>query len=481
MQRVRMAGAVVVLGGVMLSGGDASAQAAPRSGAATDTTTAAALSSAFRAATTRTLPSVVFIAVEQTTLPPRVDQPDRIPDRFREYFRLPPQEQPREGTGSGFVIDRDGYILTNTHVVADATRMTVRMMDGREYTARLVGSDISSDIAVIKIDARRGEQFPVATLGDSEELRVGDWVLALGNPLGLDFTVTAGIVSAKGRQISDGLEDFIQTDAAINPGNSGGPLIDLFGRVVGINSAIFGTNRFVGYGFAVPINLARRVVGDLREFGYLRRPLLGVEIRAVRAVDAEIYGLSEIRGVFVAAVDPTGPAHQAGVRAGDVILTLGDQDVRDDTHLVTALAESRPGEPVQLGVLREGKRRNIAVTLGEFPRPPARPEPRPAEPREDAEQVLGFTVRELTQADVGRLGYRGDAGVVVEKVIPFSGAYYTQFVREGAILIALNGKRVRSPAEIREIARAIKPGSAISVLIFDVENGERVLNFRARY
>jgi serine protease Do len=479
MVRVGMAAAALALSGIAGGRGGASAQE-PQRAVAADTTTAAALSSAFRAAATRTLPSVVFIAVEQTTLAPRADQLDRIPEQFREYFRLPQNEQPREGTGSGFIIDSDGHILTNTHVVAEATRLTVRMMDGREYSARLVGSDVSTDIAVIKVDARPGEQFPVAALGDSENLRVGDWVLALGNPLGLDFTVTAGIVSAKGRQISDGLEDFIQTDAAINPGNSGGPLIDLFGRVVGVNAAIFGTNRFVGYGFAVPINLARRVVGDLREFGYLRRPMLGVEIRAIRAVDAEIYNLPEIRGVFVAAVEPTGPAGKAGVRAGDVILTLDGHDMRDDTHLVTALAEARPGQPVQLGVIRDDKRQMISVTLGEFPRPPQLPS-RPAEPREQTEQVLGFTVRELTPADSERRGYRGEGGVVVQRVIQFSDAYYTQYLREGAILLALNGRRVRSPAEVQEIARSIKPGSAISIVLFDVENGERVLNFRARY
>jgi serine protease Do len=480
MQRVRLTATVLVLSG-MVGGTAASAQPAPRGvPAAADTTTAAALSSAFRAAATRTLPAVAFIAVEQVGLAARPDQLDRIPEQFREYFRVPPQDQPREGTGSGFVIDADGHILTNTHVVADATQLTVRLMDGREYSARLVGSDVSTDIAVIKIEARPGEQFPVAELGDSEQLRVGDWVLALGNPLGLDFTVTAGIVSAKGRQISDGLEDFIQTDAAINPGNSGGPLIDLFGRVVGINSAIFGMNRFVGYGFAVPINLARRVVRDLREFGYLRRPLLGVEIRAVRAVDAELYRLAEVRGVFVAAVTPTGPAGKAGIHAGDVILTLNGADVRDDTHLITALAEGRPGQAVALGVLREGVRKNISVTLGEFPRP-AQPVSRPVEPPEEAEQVLGFTVRELTPADSERRGYRGDGGVIVNRVVQFSGAYYTQYVREGAILLALNGKRVRSPADVHAVARDLHAGSAISVVLFDAEYGERVLNFRARH
>jgi serine protease Do len=197
-------------------------------------------------------------------------------------------------------------------------------------------------------------------------------------------------------------------------------------------------------------------------------------------VDAEIYGLSEVRGVFVSTVDPAGPAGTAGVRAGDVILTLDGHDLRDDTHLVTALADSRPGQPVQLGLLRDGRRMNVSVTLGEFPRP-VQPQSRPVEQRAAAEQVLGFGVRELTPADSERRGYSGEGGVVVARVIQFSGAFYTQYVREGAILLALNGKRVRSPADVHASARDLAPGSAISVVMFDAENGERVLNFRARY
>jgi len=200
----------------------------------------------------------------------------------------------------------------------------------------------------------------------------------------------------------------------------------------------------------------------------------------VRAVDAEVYNLSEIRGVFVSAVAPAGPAGTAGMRAGDVILKLNDQDVRDYSHLVTALAESRPGQPVHLGVLRGGKMQNVAVTLGEFARP-AQPPSRPPDPRDELQPVLGFTVRALSPADAERRGYRGEGGVVVERVIQFSDAFDTQFLREGAILLVLNGKRVRSPADVQELARAIKPGSAISVVIFDIENGERALNFRARY
>jgi serine protease Do len=453
------------------------------SGALADTTAALALSSAFRTAAERTLPSVVFIAVEQTLPHARSDQLDMIPEQFRDFFRLPPGDQPRRGTGSGFIIDSDGHILTNTHVVADASRLTVRLLDGREYTARVVGSDVSTDVAVIKIELRPGESLPVAPLGDSENLRVGDWVLALGNPLGLDFSVTAGIVSAKGRTIPRGgaqLESFIQTDAAINPGNSGGPLIDLFGRVVGVNSAIFGSDRFVGYGFAVPIRLARRVAGDLLEFGYLRRPQLGARVGSVRAVDAEVYNLTEVRGAVIAAIDPQdGPAATAGLRPGDVVLALNGQPIRDDVHFITSLAEHRPGERVTLGIVRDGRSMDVAVQLGEFARPP-QPRAAPAERNDRPEQVLGFTVRDLTPAEAGRAGFRGEGGVVLESV-PENTAAWLVNLREGAIVLAINGQRVRNAQHVREIARNIQPGSAVSLLVWDRElRGEMVVNYRTR-
>jgi serine protease Do len=446
-----------------------------------DTTAALALSGAFRQAAERTLPAVVFISVEQTVPTAREEQLDLIPEQFRDMFRLPPsQNQPRTGRGSGFIIDGTGHILTNTHVVADASRLTVQLLDGREYMATVVGYDVSTDIAVIRIEPRAGETLPVAELGDSERMRIGDWVLALGNPLGLDFTVTAGIVSAQGRQISgSNLESFIQTDAVINPGNSGGPLIDLFGRVIGVNSAIFGSDRFVGYGFAVPINLARRVTDDLLEYGYMRRPLLGAVLRAVTAADAEVYRLPEVRGTHVVGVSPAGPAARGGLRAGDVVLSLNDLAIRDDTHLITSLAQLQPGERVRLGIWRDGRRQDVAVELGEFDRPPQRtaaaPEPGGTEP----EQILGFTVRELAEGDAMRLGYRGEGGVLVREVVPY-GAAQQVGIQRGAIVLAINGQRVRSPAHARDLAGRITPGAAVSLMLYDREYGERVINYRTR-
>ncbi|MGH7447597.1 MAG: PDZ domain-containing protein, partial [Longimicrobiales bacterium] len=308
--------------------------------------------------------------------------------------------------------------------------------------------------------------------------RVGDWVLALGNPLGLNFTVTAGIVSATGRQISQGdlqLESFIQTDAVINPGNSGGPLIDLFGRVVGINSAIFGSDRFVGYGFAVPVTLARRVMSDLLEFGYLRRPQLGVAVAPVTAVEAELYNLREVRGALITAVQDTLPAQRAGLRIGDIILSVNGSDIDDHAELITRLAALRPNQEVVLGILRAGNRQNVTVTLGEFPRPETPAQPGRQTPQDAPEQVLGFAVTELTPELAQRAGYRGEGGVMVVGM-PQRGAA----VRQGEIVLSINGQRVRSPQQVREIARNIAPGSAVSLTVYDPVMGEMLRTYRTR-
>jgi serine protease Do len=443
-----------------------------------DTATALALSSAFRAAAERTLPAVVYIMVEQPQ-PLAGGESIEIPEEFRRMlppgYAPPSASVPQRGTGSGFIFDAQGHILTNTHVVAEASRLTVRLVDGREYAARVVGTDISTDIAVIRIEPAPGEVLPMAPLGESSALRVGDWVLALGSPLGLDFTVTAGIVSAKGRQISqlsDGLESFIQTDAVINPGNSGGPLIDLFGRVIGVNSAIFGSDRFVGYGFAVPIDLARRVSADLLEHGYLRRPMLGASIGSVSAADAEVYGLPEVRGVVISGVTRDGPAARAGIHPGDVVLSLDGEPVRDNTHLLTALADRRPGQRVSLGIHRDGRPRTIPVELAEFPRPPRASTPARNGPRD---HVLGFTVRDLNPTDARRAGFAGEGGVMVESLMQSDAP-----VGPGSIILAINGQRVRSAEQVRELARSIPPGSAVSLRVHHRDYGEVVYNYRTR-
>ncbi|HEY0809925.1 MAG TPA: trypsin-like peptidase domain-containing protein, partial [Longimicrobiales bacterium] len=293
---------------------------------AIDTTTAVRLSAAFRGASEQALPSVVHIRVTTQATARRTTQ-RTLPFPFFDDNEDPQQPRRGMGTGSGFVFDGRGYILTNNHVVENAERVLVTFVDGREYTAQVIGSDPQTDVGVIKIEPRNGERFAPVSLGSSDDTHVGDWVIALGNPLNLQFTVTAGIVSAKGRALGilergganagTGLESFIQTDAAINPGNSGGPLIDLRGRVVGINSAIESpTGFFAGAGFAIPIDLARKVAGDIIEFGHVRRPRLGVEVGPVSAADAEAFRLPAVAGAVMRAVTPGQPAARAGIEMG---------------------------------------------------------------------------------------------------------------------------------------------------------------------
>jgi serine protease Do len=405
-----------------------------------------------------------------------------IPEQLRPFFEqfgleVPDSVEvpPQQGTGSGFIVDASGLIMTNHHVVGEATRIGVRLQDGREYEARLVGSDPNTDVALIRIEPRAGELLPVAKLGDSDDLRVGDWVLALGNPLGFDFTVTAGIVSAKGRQLvsrETALEAYIQTDAAINRGNSGGPLVDLYGRVVGMNTAISGPT-FVGYGFAVPIDLARRVAEDLQRYGYVRRPRIGVYVQDVTAVDAEVYGLREVRGAEVTAVQPGQPGAEAGLHAGDVVLAIDGQQVRDRTDFTERLARRQPGDRVELSVWRDGAERRIPVRLGEFERA-APSQAVPASGTQAAPERLGFTVRALTAAESRRSGARGVAIAAVERTSPVAGQ-----VRPGSLLLSINGSPVGSEADVARVARAVNPGTAVSLRVLDSELGEMVVNYRA--
>ncbi|HEV2131318.1 MAG TPA: trypsin-like peptidase domain-containing protein [Longimicrobiaceae bacterium] len=445
-----------------------------------DTATANALSSTFRAAAERALPAVVFIGVEQEIV---AGQATPVPEPFRRFFGLPPEGfelPPRQGSGSGFIFDETGHVLTNHHVVADATRVLVRLLDGREYDAEVIGGDASTDVAVLRISAGEGEGLPAAALGDSDEVRVGDWVLALGNPLGLDFTVTAGIVSAKGRQLTGratALESFIQTDAAINPGNSGGPLIDLLGRVVGINSAISGGPRFIGYGFAVPVNLAHRVAADLIRYGYVRRPRIGVGVNDVTAVDAEAYGLPEVAGAEVVSVEERSPAAAAGLRVGDVILELDGRPLPDAAALTTALAQREPGERVTLTIFRSGRRQTVTVQLAEFPRPEVGR--RPVADGTRPELLLGFSVIPLTSQIAARLGLREQTGVVVAEIVPYSPAA-SAGMRPGQLILSINAQEVSSPADVARMAESLRPGLVVSVRVRDPQVGETIFNFRAR-
>lgn len=454
---------------------------------AIDTSAAARLSSAFRSAADQALPAVVSIQVSSTRRVVRGQPP--IFRFFPDFPGLPnaPREfdAPMQGTGSGFIFDERGYIMTNRHVVNDADRVVVTLSDGREYNATVVGTDAMTDVAVLKIEPEETSRLPVALLGDSDRLQVGDWVLALGNPLGLDFTVTAGIVSAKGRSIGilnneseAPLEAFIQTDAAINPGNSGGPLVDLRGRVVGVNTAIASrTGYYAGYGFAIPIAVARKVASDLVEFGAVRRPRLGVGVNDVTAVDAEVYGLEEIAGAEVAQVQAGTPAAKAGLQLGDVIVALDGEKIHNAADLITRLAQRQPGERVKLELIRNGKRQNVTVELGQFDTESSRDRSRKARP--EAEELLGFRTEPLTPERARRLDVAPDEGVLIADVVPFSAAAQAN-IRPGIVLLRLNGKEVNKPADVDAIARSLEPGDVVSAVVRIPGQGETIINYRTR-
>jgi serine protease Do len=475
--------------GLHAQAGQARAQVREQLGpvASLDTTTAFRLSNTFRAAADRALPAVVAIQVEaQRQLVQGRRVPQQVPEEFRRFFEqfdfsVPddPDRPLPQGTGSGFIIDEAGHIMTNHHVVHGATRITVRTLEGREYAARLIGSDSATDVAIIKIEPRSGETLPVSTLGDSDVLRVGDWVLALGNPLGFNFTVTAGIVSAKGRQLQRAneaaLEAYVQTDAAINPGNSGGPLVDLFGRVVAMNTAISGP-AFVGYGFSVPIDLAKRVADDLIKQGFVRRPKIGVRIQPVTDVEADLYGLGEVRGAHVVAVEEGQPAARAGIRPGDVVLALNSRPIEDATELTTALARLQPGETVQLTVWRDRRQQQVSMRLAEFER--ASPPPVAVAENGSNATRLGFQAQEVT-AQLARQFELSDMEGLVITAVPRSSPAFGR-VGAGQVLLTINGQRVRTAAELARISAGIEPGNIIALRLRDRELGEMVVNYRAR-
>jgi len=287
-------------------------------------------------------------------------------EQFRRFFGQIPREQKQRGLGSGVIISSDGYILTNNHVVGAADEIKVTLSDGREFTAKVIGKDQKTDLALIKINPK--EPLPAATLGDSDKTEIGDWVVAIGNPFDVGMTVTAGIVSAKGKFLGGNYDDFIQTDASINPGNSGGPLFNTDGQVIGINTLIYtrtGANN--GIGFAIPIDLARNVVDQLRAHGRVVRGWLGVEIQEVTADLAQSFGLEKPEGALVAAVDKTGPAAKAGIQRGDIVVKFNGRDVKDEHQLPTYVAQTPVNKTVDVVVLRNGKPKTLPVTVGELP------------------------------------------------------------------------------------------------------------------
>ena len=350
---------------------------------------------------------------------PQLDENDPFYDFFRRFIPRGPQQGPREfesqSLGSGFIISPDGFILTNAHVVDSADEITVKLNDKREYKARVIGADRRTDVAVIKIEA---SGLQAVTLGDATKLRVGEWVLAIGSPFGFENTVTAGIVSAKGRSLpQENFVPFLQTDVAINPGNSGGPLFNLKGEVVGINSQIYSrTGGFMGLSFAIPIDVAMDVQNQLRTAGRVSRGRIGVVIQEVTKELADSFGLDRPRGALVNAVEKGGPADKAGVETGDIILTFNGKEVESSIDLPRIVAATRPGTRAGVRVWRKGSARELAVSVGEIPddRVAAVPTSKGQEKPVVAANRLGLVVSDLPQEKRNELNLKG--GVMVDEV-----------------------------------------------------------------
>jgi serine protease Do len=388
---------------------------------------------------------------------PRSPQQDFFDDFFDRFFQGQPQTPRKERSlGSGFVISADGYILTNDHVVDGADEIKVRLSDGRNFTATVKGLDPKLDLALLKIEA--GDKLPVARLGDSGALKVGEWVMAIGNPFGLEQTVTVGIVSAKGRVIGAGpYDDFIQTDASINPGNSGGPLFNTAGEVVGINTAIVASGQ--GIGFATPINAAKSILTQLKETGHVSRGWLGVSVQLVTEDLAESFGLKEPKGALVAEVIADSPAEKAGIKRGDIILTFDGHEVDAINDLPRLVAATPAGKEVRLSVFRNGKTIEVTATVGKL-----------QEEREETETAgassdrLGLNVADVTPEVAQRYGLQAGKGALITGVDP-AGPAAASNLHPGDLILEVNGRETRSATAFRAEVEKTKPGEVLRLLI----------------
>jgi serine protease Do len=385
-------------------------------------------------------------------------------------------DAPRRGSGSGFIIDADGSILTNNHVIEGAERILVKLSDGRSLRARVIGADADTDIALLKVDGQSA--LPVAPLGDSSTLRMGEWVCAIGNPLGYEHSVTVGVISYLGRKLFDSsLDDYIQTDAAINFGNSGGPLINSYGEVIGINAAI--SSRASNIGFAVPINGATAILPQLRARGRVSRGYMGVTLRDLDADLQHSLRIPVSAGAVVQDVTDGSPAERAGIRAYDIIVGFEGSPVANDDELIHDISNRAPGTTAQIRLLRDGRELDIAVKLSERPsregdrrRDDTAPAPNPASGQDS---LLGLTVRDLDAAAFNRLRLPKDTrGVLIARVDPLS-ATYDADVQRGTVLIEINRKPILSVADYNRIAATVRPGDVLTLYIYTPEVGQRQL------
>ncbi len=417
-------------------------------------------------------PSIVSIS---TTKSVRIDQ-----NPFYFFFREMPQdgdhprEQRQEGLGSGIIISKDGYILTNYHVIKDVDKLLVMMIDNREYEAKVIGSDPATEIALVKIEA---DDLPIAVLGNSDHVEIGEWVMAIGSPLYLTSTVTAGIISALSRNIdiiqdrdTGGIENFIQTDAAINPGNSGGALLNLKGQVIGVNTAIATrTNYYMGYGFAVPINIAKSVVEDLMKYGEVKRGYLGVYIESVDPIKAKGVKLDKPRGVLIINVIEKSAADEAGLKEGDVILSVNGQEVNQTNELQAKIGIYNPGDKVKLEVWRYGKKMDVTATLQSREGETSITAKEKIEEKEKSVNNLGLKISNLKQNQLSELDL--DAGVIVLSVEPYSTANRAH-INRGDAIYEINGDEIQSVSDFYDKMSQYKAGEVIQLKVRRIQNRE---------
>ncbi|HXW84946.1 MAG TPA: DegQ family serine endoprotease [Candidatus Binataceae bacterium] len=379
-------------------------------------------------------------------------------EQFRRFFGQIPREFKQKGLGSGVIVSPDGYILTNNHVAGSAEEIHVTLMDKREFTARVVGKDPKTDLALIKIDTK--DQLPAADLGDSDKTQVGDWVVAIGNPFGFSLTVTAGIVSAKGRFLGNNYDDYLQTDASINPGNSGGPLFNTDGQVIGINSAIYtrtGTNN--GIGFAIPIDMARNVMEQLRKNGRVIRGWLGVEIQEVTADLAQSFGLPRPEGALVAGVDKNSPAEAAGIERGDIITKFDGKSVDDEHMLSGYVAQTPVNRKVEVDLLRNGKPKTLEVTIAEL-----KEQQVASAKSEEPGGSWGMQVTDLNAEIAQQFHLDTDKGVVIRNVEPDSPAQDAG-LQPGDIVLEINHDKVSTVKDFVSKAAEAKTSGKPALLL----------------
>ena len=406
----------------------------------------------------RISPAVVYIEAEKVVRAQTRGFDSPLEDFWRRFFDEPEdrqQERHSTASGTGFFISGDGYCVTNNHVVENAIEIMVISLEGKEFKAEIIGTDAESDLALIKV---KGKDFPHAALGNSEALKVGEWVVAIGNPLGLNHTVTAGIVSAKGRLFRDlnlPYQDFVQTDAAINRGNSGGPLLNMSGEVVGINTLIFGpTGGNIGIGFAISSDLAKKVITQLKENGRVIRGWLGVSVVALTEDTKDTFEVDEAQGAWIYTVEENSPAEKAKLQKYDVITAVNGVPVEDSNDLTFRIAEIKPGTKVDMTVIRDGKERMVEVKIGE------KDEIDPEKPEAASGTELGLGVTEMTPRIARQYGYRSTEGLVITEIKPNSEAD-RKGLQMGDLILEADRKTMETVKDLEKIIDDKKPGQVV--------------------